>query len=254
MRRQIAFENRGEQIFGVFHYPEGAKNLPTVLLCHGFTGHKAEGHRIFVKMAQELEKKGIAALRIDFRGSGDSEGDFQEMTFEGEVEDAKLALDFLEQLPEVNPQRLGALGLSMGGAVAATIAGRDSRIQACGLWSAVADFSQTFFSEAAEEVLAKGAETMAYGANVVSREFLLGVKDAKPHLELAKRQLPVLVVHGTQDETVPFAQAALYKEACVATGSSVTYHPVEGADHTYHSPAWEGEVIAETATWFEQNL
>lgn len=254
MRRPVVFENRGQQIFGVIHHPPAAKARPAVLICHGFTGTKVEGHRIFVKLAERLSEKGIVALRIDFRGSGDSEGDFSQMTLEGEIEDAKVAVDFLQTLPEVDPNRLAILGLSMGGAVAATLSGRDSRICACALWSAVADFSQTFFSKAAEEILEKGHKTMDFSANVVSREFLLGCRDAKPHLELAKRNLPVLVVHGAEDQTVPPAQAELYRNSAQRAGSPVEYHIIPDADHTYTTQDWEGKVLALTVSWLAKQL
>lgn len=254
MRRPVVFENRGEKIFGVLHYPPQAKALPTVLICHGFTGTKVESHRLFVKLAERLEEKGMVALRFDFRGSGDSEGDFCDMTLEGEIQDAKVALDFLQALPEVDPGRLAILGLSMGGAVSATVAGRDPRISACALWSAVADFSQTFFSEAAEDVLSQNKKTMEYGANVVSREFLLECKDAKPHLELAKRALPVLVIHGTKDETIPPRQAELYRDSAAAAGSPVEYHLIPGADHTYHNKKWENKVLDLSVSWLERQL
>ena len=254
MRRPVVFENRGEKILGVLHYPPKARALPAVLICHGFTGTKVEGHRLFVKLAQKLADRGIVALRFDFRGSGDSEGDFSQMTLEGEIEDAKVALDFLQSLPEVDTGRLAILGLSMGGAVSATLAGRDPRLSGCALWSAVADFSRTFFSQAADEVLASGRDTMEFGANVVSREFLLQCEDAKPHLELAKRKLPLLIIHGAEDQTVPPSQAALYRDSAQGAGSPVEYHLIPDADHTYNNPAWERKVLELSVDWLVGQL
>ena len=109
-------------------------------MCHGFTGQKVEAHRIFVKTAEALAAQGYLALRFDFRGSGDSEGAFEEMTFEGEVSDAVRAVDYLLAEEPVDPERIGVVGLSMGGAVAACLSGRDERIKATVLWAAVADF------------------------------------------------------------------------------------------------------------------
>jgi len=254
MRRPVVFENEKQQLFGVLHYPPEARKLPAVLLCHGFTGTKVESHRIFVKLAQLLEEFQLVTLRFDFRGSGDSEGDFSQMTLEGEISDARAALDYLQTLPEVDPNRLGILGLSMGGAVAATLSGRVQRISACALWSAVADFSQTFFSQAASQVIEEGKPDLDLGGNVVSREFLLQCQKAKPHLELARRRLPLLIVHGTEDKTVPVFHADLFHRAAESSGSPVELHKISGADHTYARRDWEEKVLAISSSWLAKQL
>lgn len=140
MEKPVVLENLGQQMIGMLHLPEVPGPVPAVAIYHGFTGTKIEPHRIFVKMARALNALGIAAVRFDFRGSGDSEGDFADMTVTGEISDAVKILDFLAGLPEVDASRLGILGLSMGGAVAATVAGIDERVKSLTLWSAVADF------------------------------------------------------------------------------------------------------------------
>ena len=254
MRRPIVFTNKGQQILGVLHCQPQAQRLPAVLILHGFTGTKVESHRIFVKLAELLAQRSMVALRIDFRGSGDSEGDFSQMTLEGEISDAEAAIDYMQTLPEVDPGRIAILGLSMGGAVAASLAGRDSRPVACALWSAVADFSRTFFAEAASRVLERGEETMNFGGNVVSREFLLQCRRAQPHLELAKRKLPVLIVHGAADQTVPRSQAELFRASAQKAGGPVEFHIIPEADHTYTRRDWEEKVLLLSADWLAKQI
>ena len=236
MRRPVVFENEKQQLFGVLHYPPEARKLPAVLLCHGFTGTKVESHRIFVKLAQLLEEFQLVTLRFDFRGSGDSEGDFSQMTLEGEISDARAALDYLQTLPEVDPNRLGILGLSMGGAVAATLSGRDQRISACALWSAVADFSQTFFSQAASQVIEEGKPDLDLGGNVVSREFLLQCQKAKPHLgllgagcpcSLSTAQRTKLSLFSTQIFSTELPKAAGAQWSCIKYPEQITPMPAE---------------------------
>ena len=77
MQQACYFSNEGQQIAGTVHIPDGPGPFPGVLLCHGFTGQRIEAHFIFVKMSRALEQAGIASLRFDFRGSGESEGRFQ---------------------------------------------------------------------------------------------------------------------------------------------------------------------------------
>src|SRR5579863_7078284 len=95
MEQPVVFTNKGQQLVGMVHVPEKVRPLPAVVLYHGFTGNHLESHLLFVKTARALAKAGIGSLRFDFRGSGNSEGKFSDMTVSGEIDDAMVALDFL---------------------------------------------------------------------------------------------------------------------------------------------------------------
>jgi alpha/beta superfamily hydrolase len=123
---------------GVLHVPDDLKpeqKAPAIAMFHGFTGHKSETHRLFVRIARALCSAGFVVLRFDFRGSGDSDGDFEEMTVAGEVSDAEQAITFLSELPGVDEKTVGVIGLSMGGRVAAVLASKDSRVKFAALRS-----------------------------------------------------------------------------------------------------------------------
>ncbi len=132
MQTPVVFENEGQKLFGMIHMPEGKGPWPGVVFCHGFTGHKIETHCIFVKLAREMCRRGIAVLRFDFRGSGESEGLFEEMTVQGEISDAGKALEFLAGYKGIDPSRIGLLGFSLGGLVASIGVGPDKPGEASG--------------------------------------------------------------------------------------------------------------------------
>src|SRR5437867_3887650 len=138
----VTFECKGQQIVGMLHLPEGRGRFPAALLLHGFTGTKTEVHRMFVKLSRALADHGVASLRFDFRGSGDSAGDFEDMTIRSEIADALEAMTFLARHRQVNTRRLAVVGLSMGAAVAAHLAARErNRVKSLVLWAPVADGS-----------------------------------------------------------------------------------------------------------------
>lgn len=295
-REPISFMNEGQKLIGVLHRPAEANRdkIPAVVLFHGFTGTKVEPHRIFVKAAEALAREGIAALRFDFRGSGDSEGDFEDMTLQGEISDARASLDYLSGLPGIDGDNIGILGLSMGGAVAASVSD-DPRVKSVVLWSAVADFASIPIYIRNSEMLqhAAHANGAAHGGdarspgepggagqpgeetggsgngqparfeiphrvdlkgNVVGREFLLTLASVRPLEAIQRCKAPILVVHGDQDETVPVAHSAMYERAIRDVGGIVEVHIVPGADHTYNSAAWEADVISKTVEWFKRSL
>ena len=120
----------GQKVIGTLNTPDGVSKPPVVLLLHGFTGSRNEleipavKEGIFSRAAKAWADKGMASLRIDFRGNGQSEGEFEDMTMEGLMADAEAALDYLAASPDVDKDRMAIVGWSMGGAVAASVAGR----------------------------------------------------------------------------------------------------------------------------------
>ncbi len=109
-RDAIVLFNGGQKMFGMLHRPVGVKRAPVVFMCHGFAGTKVGCYRIYVRLAEALARRGIASMRIDFRGCGDSEGEFQKTTLSGQVEDAMLTLKWLEEDEGLDVSRLGILG------------------------------------------------------------------------------------------------------------------------------------------------
>jgi fermentation-respiration switch protein FrsA (DUF1100 family) len=115
----VQFEVQGQRIYGMLHLPDvAAKNsgtkVPAVAMCHGFTGNRIEAHRLFVKAARYFAANGFAVLRFDFRGSGESEGDFEQVTVSDEIADALAALAFVRRQSVVDENRIGLIGLRRG--------------------------------------------------------------------------------------------------------------------------------------------
>ena len=256
MEKLISFENQGQRLFGMTHSPDIDERAPAVLMCHGFTGDRIESHFIFVKMARCLADAGFFVMRFDFRGSGESEGDFSDMTIPAEIDDARVALAWLRGQPEVDPKRVSLLGLSMGGTVAASLAGEDEDIAGLILWSALAEPS-IFVSKnvaTAEEILPPlGIQKDGRydkGGHLIGKAFKETVETVQPLKNIQKYTGDVLILHGTRDETVPPSEAERYAEAVGAEHASL--HWIQGADHTYSAHIWEQEVFSLTIDWLSK--
>ena len=261
--RQIHFDNEGQRLYGMLHSPEEPGPYPGVILLHGFTGNSKEAHFMFVKTARDFARNGLVALRFDFRGSGDSEGRFVDMTAAGEISDAVGALDFFAAQPEVDKGRMGLLGLSLGGCVAACTAGSDARVKSLVLWSAAAfstawreiggirvrDPIQWLLPE--QEAALRQQGWFDIGGLRLGADFVDRIQEVEPLASVAKYEGPVLVVHGTEDDTVPVADAHAYHAA--ASGEKRLLL-VDGADHTYSGLPWEAQVIQASRRWFVDTL
>jgi dipeptidyl aminopeptidase/acylaminoacyl peptidase len=247
------------RLVGILHLPEGKKRGPkcaAALFLHGFGGTKCEAHRMFVKTARALAARKIGSLRFDFRGAGDSSGDFEDITIRSQLEDALVALDFLRKQPRTNALRIGVLGMSTGGAVAAHMVGRDKKIKAAVLWSAVAEGTGILDELSTPESVASLAQSglADYEGNLVGLPFVRQFAEMKPLREIAKSKCPVLIIHGSRDERVPVQHAHLYEQAALKPGRLVRKYIIEGADHSFNHSKWETPLVEATVDWFSEML
>ncbi len=213
----ISFSNEGQTIVGTLAMPEGEGPFPVALLLHGFTGMRHElpvlgtEDTMFSRAARWLGERGVASLRIDFRGSGESEGAWEDTTFSGQISDAIAALDYLEMLEGVDSGSMSILGLSQGGLVGAATAGRDARVNNLVLWSAVSNPVMSYGillgydnllagaavgDEALTIVLPWGAETSLKGP------FFEDIFLVDPVAEITGYGGPLLAITGARDTTV----------------------------------------------------
>jgi pimeloyl-ACP methyl ester carboxylesterase len=102
------------------------KKFPSIILITGSGQQDRDetifGHKSFAVIADYLTKKGYLVLRVDDRGIGKSTGNFAKSTTADFVKDVEVSLDFLEQQPQVDKNKIGLLGHSEGGMIAPVVA------------------------------------------------------------------------------------------------------------------------------------
>jgi dipeptidyl aminopeptidase/acylaminoacyl peptidase len=255
VERFVEFPNpKGKTLRGMLHLPPLALKQPApgVVLFHGFTGNRMESHGMFVKCSRALAQAGFASLRFDFYGSGESDGEFREMTLRGEIADGRAAVAFLRGQPGINPKHVGLLGLSLGGAVAAALA-TSVQAKVVVLWSAVAHTARLrdLVKQSAKGIPGKpGAAEI--GAREISPRLIEDMLKVEPIRHLARYKGPTLIIHPEKDEAVPLSHAHDFYQAAGAEAKELAV--IAGADHVYTSIRWEQEVIARTVQWLGRHL
>ncbi len=259
VRESVVIENQGQKIFGIFHRPLSPDPCPAILLCHGLAGNKSGKSRLYVALSQKLAEQGIASLRIDFRGSGDSEGEFSEMTLESEVSDALLALEFLKTIPDIYTQRIGLFGRSVGGMVALKAARCYGEIKSLAIWASPFDThqwqQQWQLAHAPQISQEQRLNMMRFNGQLPSYTFFKQLFDSRMDDELtALTQIPLLHIHGEKDNVVAIEHANRYMRSREqATGIS-EFIRLPNTDHDFSHPQEQQLAINKTCRWFADTL
>lgn len=125
----VTFPSGNHELAGTLSVPSGDGPFPAVILISG-SGRSDRNEALpgvtsfqpFKVLAEHLADAGVAVLRYDDRGVGESTGDFQSATSEDFAEDVEAAVAYLRTRPEIDPQRVGLLGHSEGGMIAPMVA------------------------------------------------------------------------------------------------------------------------------------
>lgn len=258
---------KGLKLLGVLHLPQQEPPFPAVLMIHGLAGTKSGRNRLYVRLAEKLSQKGIASLRMDMRGCGDSEGDYTDITVEAQVQDCLMALDFLAKHPLISKESIGVLGRSMGGAIAVLVAEQMRKKSQLTL-SSVALWCPLFSAKPWLEKWQKSQDAMPklrseqgipfqggrISMKLLTELFALNLLPALQQL----REVPFFFAHSVNDPVVAIEQTHHYLEQRTPSNEGDTaetrFRPFYGKDHEFSSPEEQVDLLEESVQWFQHSL
>ncbi len=170
MNEEIKFiDSSGERLFVMEHLPDDPAPSGAYVFVHPFAEEKLWSHRVYVTTARALCERGYLVLRFDFRGHGDSDGDFIDSSLENHYRDIEAGINHIkEHYPSV--QRLGLFGLRLGATLAAHVATRRMDIDSLIFWDPILS-GERYMQEILRSNLA--AQMAVKGKVEVTREDLI---------------------------------------------------------------------------------
>ena len=238
MTKQVEITNRsGHVLRGIVNIPDEGSRFPAIINVHGFTGNKSGYKNIYTHTARFLAENGFASVRFDLYGNGESDGEFEDMTFTGILHDIEDIINWTKQQDFANPDKIILSGQSMGGYAAATaapIVNPHALILMCpgaGMWFGCKD--------RAEAMEAQGITKADIEGLCFPTSFNHDLYQYEPFSSAAGYTGAVLLIRGTADDLVDDATChryeALYNGKC-------SYKTIEGAHHNFASGSARAEL------------
>ena len=248
---KVHFDNgRGDLLAAYLDSPENAAPIGYALFTHCFTCHK--NYKYVRNISRELTQHGLAVLRFDFTGLGESGGDFATTNFTTNIADIRAAVDYLGR--NHSPPEL-LLGHSLGGTAILAAAPEIPSRKAIVTINAPYEPAHLFhhFADLEREVASRGySETTIGGQRYrITSQLLTDLPRHDLRSAIQGLGCALLVMHAPQDDTVAVANASRIFEAARHPKSFVS---LDGFDHLL-SGAGDSEYVAGViAAWTARYL
>lgn len=250
--QKVVFQNKeGQNLIGRLELPVNQHPHNYAIFAHCFTCNK--NLSAVKNIGKALTSKGFGVLRFDFTGLGESEGDFADTNFSGNVEDLIAASDFLKENYQA-PTLL--VGHSLGGAAVIFAATEIESVKAVATIGAPSnpDHVQHLFKSELQEIEASGkAVVNLSGRDFTIKKQFLDDLESKSLPETAQNlRKALLVMHSPQDSTVGIKNA---EEIYISARHPKSFVSLNGADHLLMNKMdsiYAGDVIAGWAQRYVQ--
>ena len=249
---KFEFENGNAEILsGLLELPETAlEPVSYAIFAHCFTCGKdiSAASRI----SRALAAQGIAVLRFDFTGLGNSDGDFSNTNFSSNIEDLLFAAKALEkqfQAPEL------IIGHSLGGAAALAVATRIPSIKAVVTIAApaTANHLSHLFSAESDQIKTQGVASLRLGNRdfTVKKQFLDDIDQYQSTDQIKNLEAALLVFHSPLDAVVSIDEAAKIYQSAKHPKSFIS---LDQADHLLSKSVDAKYVASMIASWSSRYL
>ena len=255
----VTYRSGDLRISGIMNVPAGDGPFPVLILNHGYIDPDIYVNGQGLRREQDyLARRGFVVLHTDYRGHASSDDDPNadlrlRLGYAEDVINAILAVKG-SSLPYLDGDRVGLLGRSMGGGVTYNAAvARPDLIDAIVVFApvssnAVDNFERWIDGPAERRELARRI-IAAYGSPQDNPTFWANISAINFFDRIA---VPVIIHHGTADESVPYDWSERTVTALEAAGKDVTFYTYPGEHHAF-GPQWP-ESMVRTVSFFRRYL
>ena len=234
--KRVEFKAEGQKLVGTLCFPEGKGPFPGVVFYHGMVSDR----KGYIPLCRKLAKIGIVGLCFDHRGCGESEGEFGQISLVDRLEDAKKALEILRREIKLDKTRLGILGSSAGGYLAALLAEGEN------IKSLVLRAPPIYDDEIFREPMGKVYESRFTGRGEYKKSRVIN--------RISQYKGSLLIIQSENDEVIPKEVIQAYSNNAVSAREK-KIHIIRGATHTLpRGSSYKKEFRRVALDWFRRTL
>ncbi|MBW2147107.1 MAG: alpha/beta fold hydrolase [Deltaproteobacteria bacterium] len=205
--RKVRLSSGGVSLAGEVHTPDNPRNalLPGLIICHGIPAARAVGgDGGYSELAGRFARAGFLTMIFNFRGTGESGGNFD---IRGWMEDLDTAISYLMAAPRVDQARFSLMGFSAGAAVSLCLAAEDRRVGAVVACASPARWERIGEWASADSYLAHARDVGIVRDSDFPPDidqWWKGFKQVVPVERIGRiSPRPLFIIHGDKDEVVP---------------------------------------------------
>jgi dienelactone hydrolase len=268
---ETTVSSRGVEVPVTYVHPIAAGDdlFPLLVMAHGHGGTRNEAGG-FTRVAERLAVQGIASIRMDFPGCGDSVEPFTQNNLSNMLADMQASRDFAISQANIDKNRVGLHGFSMGGRLVFMLSATDASYSVISTWAPAGSNdpgSEVDFlgGRAAYDALKARAAAEGFAPfttfwgqdQQLSLQWFTDNEESRSLDAIGTFTGPLLILHGDLDEVVvpAVAQAVV---AAAANSSEVVHHVVKGAGHGLglfsDKPALTEEAVNVTVDFLAEHL
>lgn len=252
MEKPVVLRNkRGKQLVGILHIPEGKKKWPLVVICHGFGTTKTK--KKYTRLARALEKNKIASFRFDFEGCGDSEGKLETITLKRCLSDLESVMKWVFRQRNINKNKVAFLGSSFGATVVVFfIAKTGLSVKTLVFWVPALNQKKLISFWHTKNDLRKWKKQRYF----IRKDKKFGISYLKENENknytplLSQIQIPILIIHGKKDETVPMK----FSRKLARDYKNIKLIIYPKTDHKFEDYYIQKKLIQDTVKWLRNFL
>jgi hypothetical protein len=231
---KVTFQSEGNRISGVLHLPD-RESPPCIIASHGLLSSKDSEK--YIALGERISREGMALLRFDFRGVGESGGSEEDNTISKRITDLGAAIDFIKNYPGLGGM-IGLIGSSLGGFVSLIKASMEKGVKATVVWATPHHLDDLKTKKRDQDT-------------PLPPEAFFEDLPRYRLLPLLSQVSNCMVIHGENDELVPVEQAW---EIFYHLAEPKRIHVIEEANHRLTDPAHRQRAIELSLDWFKKYL
>jgi len=231
---EFSYDSDGNTIYGLLEKPAGEappKGWPVIIVAHGYIPPDIYStSKNYRSVTRYYARGGFLVLKPDYRGHDRSEGESDSPT--STIDYSIDVLNLMEQIdsvPDADANNVFLYGHSMGGGIGLRVLTVSEALRGATLWAAV---TNSFPESILYFVRQERPQKTEWYQNSIEALFTPDEYDSlTPANYLDSIDIPILIHHGTQDDSVPFEWSISFREALDKAQVDYTFYEYPGEDH-----------------------